>query len=80
MRWCTKNLKILPFEKFVGDGPVVSYVGIRADEDRVGLISSKSNIETVFPFIEAPHSSAENFANPPHSATNIQYFHSRFQM
>ena len=49
-RWCTNNLKLQPFLKYVGDEPVVNYVGIRADEDRLGLISSKSNIETVFPF------------------------------
>lgn len=52
MRWCTKNLKILPFEKFVGDGPVVSYVGIRADENRSGYISKKPNITAKFPFQE----------------------------
>ena len=51
-RWCTKLLKLKPFEKYVGDKPVVSYVGIRADEDRVGLISGKPNLTTVFPFKE----------------------------
>lgn len=50
MRWCTKMLKLRPFEEYVGDGNVVSYVGIRADEDRVGYISTKPNIEAVFPF------------------------------
>jgi len=52
MRWCTKHLKIEPFEAFVGDDPVVSYVGIRADEDREGYISTKPNIKAVFPFKE----------------------------
>lgn len=52
MRWCTVQLKIKPFEKFVGDDTVVSYVGIRADEDRDGYISKKSNIKPVFPFKE----------------------------
>ncbi|MHA3771872.1 phosphoadenosine phosphosulfate reductase domain-containing protein [Verrucomicrobiota bacterium sgz303538] len=52
MRWCTKLLKLKPFEEFVGDDPVVSYVGIRADEDRVGYISTKENIRAVFPFKE----------------------------
>ena len=37
MRWCTRQLKIRPFERYVGTAPVVSYVGIRADEDREGL-------------------------------------------
>ena len=49
-RWCTKNLKLDPFEKYVGDDPVVSYVGIRGDEDREGYISKKPNIQSIFPF------------------------------
>ena len=53
MRWCTKLLKLKPFEEFVGDKPVISYVGIRADEDRVGYISHKPNIKTVYPLKEA---------------------------
>lgn len=51
-RWCTKNLKLKPFEQWIGDDPVVNYVGLRADESRSGYISSKPNIETVFPFRE----------------------------
>jgi len=50
MRWCTKMLKLRPFEEYVGNGEVISYVGIRADEDRVGYISTKDNIKAVFPF------------------------------
>jgi 3'-phosphoadenosine 5'-phosphosulfate sulfotransferase (PAPS reductase)/FAD synthetase len=53
MRWCTKMLKLKPFEEYVGDDPVISYVGLRADEDRVGYISTKSNITAVFPLKEA---------------------------
>lgn len=49
-RWCTKKLKLEPFEAFVGDDLVVSYVGIRGDEDREGYISKKSNIQSIFPF------------------------------
>ncbi|WP_367390118.1 phosphoadenosine phosphosulfate reductase family protein [Lewinella sp. LCG006] len=49
-RWCTKKLKLDPFEKFVGDDPVISYVGIRGDEDREGYISRKNNIQSIFPF------------------------------
>lgn len=52
MRWCTRNLKIKPFEQYIGDDPVVNYVGIRADEDREGYISTKDNITSVFPFRE----------------------------
>ncbi len=49
-RWCTKKLKLDPFEKFVGEDLVISYVGIRGDEDREGYISRKSNIQSIFPF------------------------------
>ncbi len=49
-RWCTKLLKLKPFEEFVGDKPVISYVGLRSDENRTGLISGKPNLTTVFPF------------------------------
>lgn len=52
MRWCTKNLKLKPFEHFVGDDPAYSYVGIRADEDRSGYISHKPNLIPRFPFKE----------------------------
>jgi hypothetical protein len=43
-------MKLDPFEKFVGNDPVVSYVGIRGDEDREGYISKKNNIQSIFPF------------------------------
>ncbi|HFC93284.1 MAG TPA: phosphoadenosine phosphosulfate reductase [Leucothrix mucor] len=51
-RWCTLMMKIKPFEAFVKDDPVVTYVGIRADENREGYISHKPTIQAVFPFIE----------------------------
>lgn len=52
-RWCTRKLKLEPFERYVGDDPCVNYVGIRADEaHRKGYISTKPNIVTRFPFIE----------------------------
>ncbi len=50
-RWCTRKLKLEPFEQmFVGEEPTISYVAIRGDEDREGYISHKPNIQTVFPF------------------------------
>lgn len=49
-RWCTRKLKLEPFEKWVGSAPVISYVGIRGDEDREGYISKKTNIQSIFPF------------------------------
>jgi 3'-phosphoadenosine 5'-phosphosulfate sulfotransferase (PAPS reductase)/FAD synthetase len=49
-RWCTQKLKLEPFEKFVGSDPVISYVGIRGDEEREGYISKKPNIQSIFPY------------------------------
>jgi 3'-phosphoadenosine 5'-phosphosulfate sulfotransferase (PAPS reductase)/FAD synthetase len=49
-RWCTKKLKIEPIEQFVGEDETVSYVALRADEDRIGYISTKENIEPIYPF------------------------------
>lgn len=49
-RWCTKKMKLAEFERYAGDDDAVSYVGIRGDEDRDGYISSKPNIQAVFPF------------------------------
>jgi len=52
-RWCTRKLKIEPFEKFVGEDAVYNYVGIRADEPhRKGYISTKPNITAKYPFVE----------------------------
>ncbi|EEG79122.1 phosphoadenosine phosphosulfate reductase domain-containing protein [Dethiobacter alkaliphilus] len=52
-RWCTRMLKIKPFEDYVGTDKVVSYIAIRADEEhRKGYISTKPNIEPRYPFIE----------------------------
>ena len=33
-RWCTKKLKLEPFEKYIGNDQAISYVGIRGDEER----------------------------------------------
>jgi hypothetical protein len=51
-RWCTEELKIKPLEKYIGEDRAKSYVAIRADEDRQGHMSTKPNIEPVFPFKE----------------------------
>lgn len=51
-RWCTKMLKLKPFENYVGDDLVINYVGLRADEKRTGYISTKPNITAVYPFRE----------------------------
>ena len=53
----TIELKIKPFEKFVGEGKAYSYIGIRADENREGykqkkspVLSNQPNIIPVYPF------------------------------
>lgn len=52
-RWCTRKLKIEPFERYVGDTPCFNYIGIRADEPhRKGYISTKPNITPKYPFVE----------------------------
>jgi len=55
-RWCTKYLKLVPFEEFVGDEPVINYIGLRADEaerqEKKAKISTKPNIEAVYPFVD----------------------------
>ncbi|MBC7130824.1 phosphoadenosine phosphosulfate reductase [Candidatus Bathyarchaeota archaeon] len=52
-RWCTRKLKIEPFERFVGQDLVYNYIAIRADESqRKGYISTKPNIKAKYPFIE----------------------------
>ena len=52
-RWCTRMLKLHPFEEYIGDAPVMLYVGIRADEPhRTGYVSTKPNIKPRFPFVE----------------------------
>jgi hypothetical protein len=55
-RWCTRQLKLLPFKNWVrpwleaGD-KVHSYVAIRADEDhREGLVSQHENLQVKLPF------------------------------
>ncbi len=58
-RWCTRQLKLAPFEQWVkpwlvaGD-TVFSYVAIRADEEyREGYAAKAENLKVRFPFREA---------------------------
>lgn len=52
-RWCTSELKIRPFEEYVGNDVAITYVAIRADEaHRKGYLSTKPNISACYPFIE----------------------------
>lgn len=50
-RWCTRQLKIAPMTKFAGNDDVITYAGLRADEDRVGYISTRANIKPAYPFM-----------------------------
>jgi 3'-phosphoadenosine 5'-phosphosulfate sulfotransferase (PAPS reductase)/FAD synthetase len=51
-RWCTRMLKLRPFENHIGEDRAISYIAIRADEEhRKGYISKKNNIEVRYPFI-----------------------------
>lgn len=59
-RWCTRELKIKPFEKYISNSTAYSYIGIRGDENREGylrkknpILSSKPNIIPVYPFKDA---------------------------
>jgi len=51
-RWCTRELKIGPYEKYIGGDKAISYVALRADEDRLGYVAHKPNIIPYYPFIE----------------------------
>ena len=56
-RWCTIEMKLKPFEKwvqqFIDSGSnVISYVAIRADEKRLGYKSTNDSIAVKFPFVE----------------------------
>ncbi|MGE3553011.1 MAG: phosphoadenosine phosphosulfate reductase family protein [Candidatus Obscuribacterales bacterium] len=53
VRWCTKQLKIKPLEQFIGEDEAYSYIGIRADENRDGYVSTRPNIHPKFPFKDA---------------------------
>lgn len=44
-------MKLAEFEKYVGnDNGDFIHVGIRGDEDRDGYVSTKPNIQSIFPF------------------------------
>ena len=52
-RWCTTELKLRPFERYIGKSQATVYIGLRADEDRVGNYGLKSNIVYAYPLREA---------------------------
>lgn len=75
VRWCTQQLKLKPFEAYVGNESVISYVGIRADEDREGYVSTKPNIKAVFPFKEDGITKADVFRILEESGVGIPEYY-----
>ena len=57
-RWCTRQLKLKPFEDWLkphldGGGKVHSYIAIRSDEpERLGYHATHANLQVKFPFRE----------------------------
>ncbi len=50
-RWCTRQLKLKPFEQYINGEYAYSYVAIRADEEREGYQNKKGNVIPVHPFV-----------------------------
>jgi 3'-phosphoadenosine 5'-phosphosulfate sulfotransferase (PAPS reductase)/FAD synthetase len=48
-RWCTRSLKIVPMEQWIGDDYCYSYIGIRADEPEREGYSSRSKNKNIIP-------------------------------
>ncbi len=51
-RWCTRQLKLRPYEAYIGNDPTYSYIAIRADENREGYRNTKGNIVPCYPFVD----------------------------
>jgi hypothetical protein len=51
-RWCTRLLKLEPFESYVGNAKINSYVAIRADEQREGYKPKIQTIIPKYPFVD----------------------------
>lgn len=55
-RWCTRLLKLLPYNKWLKNSyckaRIFSYVGLRADEEREGYRPKNEDIKPIHPFIK----------------------------
>ena len=55
-RWCTKHLKIRPFERYIkqqhGGPPATVYIAFRSDEERKGNYGLDADIIYEYPFVE----------------------------
>lgn len=64
-RWCTRQLKIRPFEQWIKPDlengvRIISYVAIRADEpNRGGMVSTQPNLSIQLPFVDEGIDKAE---------------------
>lgn len=55
IRFCTREAKIFPMEDYIGKDNAIIYLGIRADENRIGYKSSSKRrvITPKYPLVEA---------------------------
>jgi hypothetical protein len=52
-RWCTRDCKIEPMDKWLAGSPTYAVIGIRGDENRPGFIpTSKNNLVPIYPLKE----------------------------
>lgn len=51
-RWCTRLLKLDPYEEYVGEDQVYSYIALRADEKRAGYKPTNGTIIPCYPLVE----------------------------
>jgi 3'-phosphoadenosine 5'-phosphosulfate sulfotransferase (PAPS reductase)/FAD synthetase len=51
-RWCTRRLKLDAFLEHAKEDSIYNYVGIRADENRTGLLPHSDDFKTIMPFVE----------------------------
>lgn len=51
-RFCTRQCKIEPMEKWLSESDAVIYYGLRADEDRVGFRARSDNLRPAYPLRE----------------------------
>lgn len=52
-RYCTRQAKIEPMEKWMGQDECIVYYGIRADEKRTGYTNASGRITPNYPLVEA---------------------------
>jgi 3'-phosphoadenosine 5'-phosphosulfate sulfotransferase (PAPS reductase)/FAD synthetase len=78
-RWCTTYLKLIPFESYIKrfTGEIYTYVGIRADENRTGLMSKKENVHTILPFKDFKINANEVFEILSNTIGIPKYYNSR---